>query len=174
MIKHLIRLFLNLLPALSFIKLNRWLFNKLGYDIHPTARISARAKLLGNINISIGEETFIGHYTLIMGGGSIIKIGGNCDISSNVTIISGTHLIDPEGMRMAGKGIGRDIQIGNGVWIGAGAIILPGIKINDKAIIGAGSVVTKDVESYTVVVGNPARPIRKYNLRSQSWEECKK
>ncbi len=54
-----------------------------------------------------------------------------------------------------------DVQIGNDVWIGDDAIILPGISIGDGAIIGAGAVVTKSVEPFLIVAGNPARPIRK-------------
>jgi acetyltransferase-like isoleucine patch superfamily enzyme len=57
--------------------------------------------------------------------------------------------------------MGKDIIIGDGVWIGYGAIILPGVKIGKKAIIAAGAIVTKDVADYTIVGGNPAREIRK-------------
>ena len=172
MLKHLVRIFLSLLPPLFFYKLNRYLFSKLGYQIHPTVRISSQARLFGNINLKIGENTFIGHYTLLMGGDSSIIIGDDCDISSNVTIVSGTHKLNPEGIRMAGKGIGKDIVIGNGVWIGASATILPGVTIGDKSVIAAGSIVNKNVSTYTIVAGNPAKPIKKYNHVLKRWEKC--
>ena len=55
----------------------------------------------------------------------------------------------------------KPISIGDGVWIGAAALILPGITIGERSIVGAGSVVTRDVPPYTIVAGNPARPIGK-------------
>ena len=172
MLKHFFRSLLLLLPPLSFYKLNRYLFCKLGYQIHPKVRISSKARLLGNINLEIGKDTFIGHYTLIIGGDSSIIIGEDCDVSSNVTIVSGTHKLDPEGRRIAGEGIGEDIVIGNGVWIGACATILPGVNIGNKAVIAAGSIVTKNVTPYTIVAGNPAEPIKKYNKKTKEWERC--
>ena len=92
-----------------------------------------------------------------------IIIGSNCDISDRVSIFCGTHEIDEIGPRVAGNGIGKDIFIGNGVWIGYGALILPGVKIGDKAVIAAGSVVHKDVPAYTIVGGNPIIEIRRIN-----------
>ena len=171
MIKHFIRIFLSLLPPLLFYKLNRYLFEKLGYNIHPTARISSRARLLGNINLEIGKNTFVGHYTLLTGGDSSIIIGDNCDISSNVTIVSGTHKLDPEGIRIAGEGIGEDIVIGNGVWIGASVTILPGVTIGDKSVIAAGSIVNKNVSPYTIVAGNPAKAVKTYDQVLKKWEK---
>ena len=108
------------------------------------------------------NDNFIGGETYIAGGDSKIYIGDFCDISNRVQIISGTHNIDLTGKRIAGKGYSKDIMIGNGVWIGAGAIILGGVTIHDKAIIAAGSLVNKDVESYTMVGGVPAKKIKNY------------
>ena len=65
--------------------------------------------------------------------------------------------------------ISNGIIIGDGVWIGQNAIILPGVSIGDKSIIGAGSVVTHDVPSYCVAVGNPARIIKKYSNTEKKW-----
>ena len=172
MIKQIIRILLLILPPMSFLRLNRYLFSRLRYDIHPMARISSKAIMLGNIDLKINKNTFIGHYTKIFGGNSSIHIGQNCDISSNVTIISGTHKLDPNGIKMAGEGIGEDIVIGNGVWIGASATILPGVTIGDKSVIAAGSIVTKNVSPYTIVAGNPAKPIKKYNMQTKEWERC--
>jgi maltose O-acetyltransferase len=143
-----------------FPKLNAKLFRLCGYNIHKGARIFSSAQLYGNIDITVGDNTFIGHETIITGGLAKITIGENCDISSRVSIICGTHEIDREGARITGKGIGKDIEIGNGVWIGYGALILPGVKIGDKAIVAAGAVVVKDVPSFVVVGGNPAKVIK--------------
>ena len=113
------------------------------------------------MNVYIGSNTHIGNETIITGGSASIKIGNNCDISDRVSIVCGTHEISKTGLKAAGKDVGRDITIGNGVWIGYGAIILPGIKIGDKSIIGAGSLVNKDVPPGVTVAGNPARLIVK-------------
>ena len=109
--------------------------------------------------------------------GASLRIGKFCSISSNVKIfLGGEHRADwittypfsalnkdwPEASKITGhprtKG---DVIIGNDVWIGYGAVILSGVTIGDGAIIGAMSVVTKNVDSYTIVAGNPAREIKK-------------
>lgn len=133
----------------------------MGYCVDYTTRIYSSVQISGDIKVFIGKNTFIGHESIITGGLASISIGANCDISDRVSIFCGTHRIDIKGDRVAGEGIGKDIVIGNGVWIGYGALILPGITIGDKTIIAAGTVVHKNVPSYTVVGGNPMRIIRK-------------
>lgn len=158
--KSLVRLLLKLTPLIKFSKLNVWLYRLQGYNIDYSARIYSSVEMSGAINIKIGANTFIGHRSVITGGAASISIGSDCDISDFVSIVCGTHEIDVDGIRSAGKGIGKDISIGNGVWIGYGATILPGVTIGNKAIIAAGSVVHKDVESNTIVGGNPIKVIR--------------
>ncbi len=161
--KILVKNTLRALPLISFPKFNVWLLNVLGFNIDKSARIYSSVQIFGNIKVEIGENTFIGHETIITGGLANIKIGSNCDISDRVSIVCGSHEIDVEGLRSAGKGIGKDITIGNGVWIGYGALILPGVNIGDKAIVAAGSVVNKNVDSESIVGGNPAKLIRYLN-----------
>ncbi len=112
---------------------------------------------MGIKDIYIGEKTFIGHDTFISGGyDSRVEIGCSCDISSRVSIITGTHEIDSDGERIAGEGYSKDIVIKNGVWIGANSVVLPGVTIGEKSIVAAGSVVTKNVPPGVLVAGNPA------------------
>lgn len=146
-----------------FPKLNVWIFRQLGFDIAGDARIYSSVQIFGNITVKIGNDTFIGHQSVITGGLATIEIGSNCDISDRVSIFCGTHEIEPNGLRIAGKGIGKDIKIGDGVWIGYGALILPGVTIGNKAIIAAGAVVHRNVEENTIVGGNPIKLIRKIN-----------
>ncbi len=87
-----------------------------------------------------------------------ISIGDYVMIGPNVMIITPNHSRDPEGRRNVGT-ISKPVAIEDDVWIGAGAIILPGVRIGRGAIVGAGAVVTKDVPAGATVVGNPARPI---------------
>ena len=126
---------------------------------------------------SIGEYTYGHPHVMEWEEGATLKIGKFCSIAPNVTIIlGGNHrkdwittypfpafpLIWPEAKNIKNyittKG---DVIIGNDGWIGYGTIILSGVKIGDGSIIGAGSVVTKDVLPYTIVAGNPAREIGK-------------
>jgi maltose O-acetyltransferase len=85
-----------------------------------------------------------------------IEIGDGCQIGPSVQILTADHPRDPE-MRRRGLESGKPIRIGRNVWIGGGAIVLPGVTVGDDAIIGAGSVVTRNVAAGATVVGNPAR-----------------
>lgn len=153
--------FLALLPDYRFKTLTAKVYRLMGYNIEKSARLFSTVKIIGNIDLSIGKDTFIGDMTYIGGGKSQISIGSYCDISRDVNIISGTHEIDVQGKRIAGKGLSQNIIIHDGVWIGVGAIILGGITIGEKSIIAAGSVVNKDVMPYTIVGGNPAKIIKR-------------
>lgn len=161
--KFLFRALLKLLPLIALPKVNVWIFRALGYDVDYSARVYSSVQIMGDIKVTIGANTFIGHEAVITGGQASIFIGANCDISDRVSIFCGTHEIDSKGARIAGKGMGEDIYIGNGVWIGYGALILPGIRIGNKAIIAAGSVVHKNVAAETIVGGNPIKVIK--NIR---------
>ena len=86
-----------------------------------------------------------------------VRIGKWCAIGYNVTILAVTHDLNfptgPEGRRPLKKGA---VTIGDGVWIGTNVVILPGVTIGEFAVVGANSVVRKDVEAFAVVAGNPA------------------
>ena len=86
-----------------------------------------------------------------------------------VVILSFNHDFSDIGkpMRLQGKAQEKPVVIGNDVWIGTRAIILPGVRIGDGAIIGAGSIVTHDVDPYAIVAGNPAKTIRFRNRQTE-------
>lgn len=107
-------------------------------------------------NIFLGENVFINTNCTFMDRGGI-TIGKNTLIGPNVSITTINHELDPEKRHITTC---LPVHIGENVWIGIGAIILPGITIGDGAIIGAGSVVTKDVAANAIVVGNPARQVQ--------------
>ena len=160
--KSIVFLIFKLLPSTRCYFLKAKLLRLLGFNVSNRARIVSSVKFLGIENISIGDDTFIGHNTFISGShNSSVTIGSYCDISSGVTIVTGTHKIDVEGKHIAGKGLSKNIIIQNGTWIGINATILPGVTIGEKSIVAAGSVVTKDVPSYVMVAGNPAI-VKKY------------
>jgi maltose O-acetyltransferase len=106
-------------------------------------------------NISVGRNTFMNFNCVILDVVQV-RIGDDCQIGPNVQIYTADHPLDPE-VRRSGLESGRPVTIGNNVWIGGAAIILPGVTIGDNAVVGAGSVVTRDVPAGATVVGNPAR-----------------
>lgn len=148
----------SFLPQSRFFKLKVLIYKFLcKYEIANDVRMFSSFNILGVENIKIGSNTFIGHESLIMGANfSKVIIGANVDISSRVSIITGTHEIDLQGKRIAGKGIGKDVIIKDGAWIGYNASIMPGVTVGQKAIVAAGSVVIRDVPDYCMVAGNPA------------------
>ncbi len=156
--------------------------------IKENCRIKEKSRLIevclkGNNIIHENTRIFrseIGKFTYIASNSYIInaKIGAFCSIGNNVFIASMLHPIERMsthpifysnnqnfGIRFVDDNPNfvdyNNIIIGNDVWIGAGAILLPGIEIEDGAIIGAGSVVTKNVPAYSIFAGNPAKFIRK-------------
>ena len=107
-------------------------------------------------NITIGKRTFINMGCSFQDWGGI-TIGDDCLIGHNCTICTVNHSQQPE--RRADMTC-QPVKVGNSVWIGANATILPGVTIGDGAIIAAGAVVTKDVAPYTIVGGVPAKKIK--------------
>lgn len=87
-----------------------------------------------------------------------IRIGARTQIGPNVQILTADHPRDAA-LRRAGVESGRPIRLGRNVWVGGGAIVLPGVEIGDDAIIGAGAIVTRNVPAGATVAGNPARII---------------
>ena len=108
-------------------------------------------------NIHLGVDVFMNFNCVILDVARI-DIDDGTQIGPAVQIMAADHPRDAAS-RAAGLEFGRPIRIGRNVWIGAGAILLPGITVGDHAIIGAGSVVTRDVPASATVAGNPARPI---------------
>src|SRR5947209_2339024 len=108
-------------------------------------------------NIRLGANSFLNYNCVILDVVEV-SIGEGAQIGPAVQIYAADHPRDPA-QRRAGLEFARPVRIGKFAWIGGGAIILPGISIGDDAVIGAGSVVTRDVAARTTVIGNPARII---------------
>ncbi|WP_278396094.1 sugar O-acetyltransferase [Stutzerimonas kunmingensis] len=106
-------------------------------------------------NIHLGEGAFLNFNCVILDVVAV-HIGAGTQIGPAVQLYTADHPRDPEARR-SGVEFGRPIHIGRNVWVGGGAIILPGVTVGDDAVIGAGSVVTRDVPAGATVVGNPAR-----------------
>ena len=106
-------------------------------------------------NIRLGAGVFINFGCVFLDVVGI-EVGDLTQIGPAVQVYAADHPRDPE-QRRGGWEFGRPVRIGSNVWIGGGAILLPGITVGDDAVIGAGSVVTRDVPAGATVAGNPAR-----------------
>ena len=108
--------------------------------------------------VEIGNNSGIGHNALL----GAVKIGDDVMMGPDVIILSRDHCFNSRllPMRLQGKTEDKPVVIDDDVWIGARAIILPGVHIVRGAIVGAGAVVSKDVPEYAIVAGNPARVIK--------------
>lgn len=110
-------------------------------------------------NISIGEN-FYANYNLTVIDCAEVRIGDNVLIAPNVGIYTGGHPVHPE-PRIMEYEYAFPVVIGKNVWIGGHVVINPGITIGDNSVIGAGSVVTRDIPSDVIAVGNPCKILRK-------------
>jgi len=148
------------------------------FNALPPERADERQAALKDLLAEIGEETYIrspfycdygdgiriGSLTFVnfnctMLDGAPITVGDECLIASGVQLITATHPIDPVPRRKAWEQA-LPVTIGNGVWLGAGAIVCPGVSIGENTVVGAGSVVTKALPAGVVAYGNPARVAR--------------
>lgn len=117
------------------------------------------AKLYEPQNISVGDNCYIGSYNTIYATGNV-DIGNNCALAEHVTIITLNHNYQSDTMvPFDNYSIAQDVFIGDNVWIGMKSIILAGCRIEEGAIVAAGSVVCKSVPSCAIVGGNPAKII---------------
>lgn len=109
-------------------------------------------------HVSIGAGSFINTDFLILGGGRV-TIGANVLIGPSTRFYTPNHPIDPDDRREGYERV-APIVVGDNVWFGGSVVVLPGVTIGENAVVGAGSVVTKDVPANVVVAGNPAKVIR--------------
>jgi maltose O-acetyltransferase len=109
-------------------------------------------------NIHIGDHVFLNVLCTILDCNEV-RIGHHVMIGPAVQIYTAAHLLQAE-PRNQGWEVAKAIVIEDNVWLGGGAILLPGVRIGRNAVVGAGAVVSRDVPANTVVAGNPARVIR--------------
>ena len=121
----------------------------------------------GGKNTHFGKFVYA-NFNLTLVDDAHIYVGDYTMIGPNVVIATASHPIDPE-LRQRVTQYNLDVHIGKNVWIGAGALILPGVTIGDNSVIGAGSVVNKDIPANVVAVGNPCRVLRPIGERDKKY-----
>ncbi len=109
-------------------------------------------------NVHIGARTFV-NSNLTALDVARITIGEDCQIGPNVQLLTPTHPVEPQPRRDKLEAA-RPIVLGDNVWLGGGVIVCPGVTIGDNTVVGAGSVVVRDLPANVVAVGNPARVVR--------------
>lgn len=119
----------------------------------------------GGAHVHLGDYVYA-NFNLTLVDDSDIYIGSRTMIGPNVTIATAGHPILPA-LRERALQFNIPVHIGNNVWIGAGAVILPGVTIGDNSVIGAGSIVTHDIPANVVAVGNPCRVLRAIGERDR-------
>lgn len=160
---YLYNIVARLLPETRCFRFKAFMLAWCGAKVGRNVRICSSAKIFGNGNLSIGDNVWIGERCFIKATSPAgIEIGSCCDIAPQVTLMTGTHEINAEGSRVAGKGCGRSITIGDGCWLCMCSTVLPGVELARRTLVAAGAVVTKGVTMEgTLVAGVPARELRK-------------
>lgn len=145
-------------------KMLKEMFAEIGEDCYIEPPFHAN---WGGKNVHFGNGVYA-NFNLTMVDDCDIFVGNNVLFGPNVTVSAGTHPIHPE-LRSKQAQYNITIHIGNNVWIGANSVILPGVNIGDNSVIGAGSVVTGDIPSNVVAVGNPCRLLREINENDMKY-----
>ncbi|KAJ2499423.1 hypothetical protein GGI11_007964 [Coemansia sp. RSA 2049] len=132
--------------------------NLLGTVVDDNVIIESPAYFDYGCNTHVGKSFYANTMCVILDCARV-DIGDNVMFGPGVHIYTAEHSVDPA-IRLSGVESARSVRIGNNVWVGGNAVILPGVTIGDNVTVGAGAVVTKDVPSNVVVVGNPARIVK--------------
>lgn len=134
------------------------MFSELGEECYIEPPLRAN---WGGKNVHFGKGVYANFNLTLVDDGEIF-VGDNVMFAPNVIIDTATHPIHPE-LRRKQAQYNLPIYIGDNVWIGAGSIVLPGVKIGKNSVIGAGSVVTRDIPENVVAIGSPCKVLREIN-----------
>jgi putative colanic acid biosynthesis acetyltransferase WcaF len=140
----------------QMLPLRRALLVLFGAHIHPTANIRSSVRIWWPAHLEMGRHASLGPGVTCYNVARI-TIGDFADVSQRAHLCSASHEIDDGGFRL----VARPINIGSQAWIAAEAFVGPGVSTGRGAVLGARGVAFRDLDDWTVYVGNPARPVRK-------------
>lgn len=146
-------------------RLLREMFAEIGEGCYIEPPLHAN---FGGRHVHFGRCVYA-NFNLTLVDDTHIYVGDHTMIGPNVTIATGSHPLFPE-QRERGLQYNKPVRIGRNCWIGAGAVLVPGVTVGDDTVIGAGSVVTRDIPSGVVAVGNPCRVMRTIDGRDRMQE----
>ncbi len=166
----------------SVIRRPRWILNPERIKIGEHSRILRHARLEAfdyysgqklDGHIVIGDDVYIGCYCMICAMDEV-RIEDGCVISDRVYIADNAHGLDPNGLPIMKQPLSSKgpVIIGRRTFIGVGASILPGVTLGENCIVGTLSVVTKSFPAYSMIAGNPAKLIKRYDHGSLQWISC--
>jgi acetyltransferase-like isoleucine patch superfamily enzyme len=147
-------------PPTRLFGVKRAMLRLAGAQVGQDVRIVSSARFCCSGSLHIGAGTWIGHEVLLIGGDSEIHIGARCDIAPRVMLVTGSHEISLSGGRAAGNGFSRPICIGDGCWIGAGAVVIGGSTIGEHSVVAAGAIVRGSFPARSLLAGVPARVVK--------------
>ena len=147
-------------PRASVSKFEAILLRMFGAKIGKNCDIYSSAKILVPYNLKIGDNVTLADRLLIQNT-AMVEIKSNSIISQGTYICAGTHNIYSKNFDT----IRKPITIGENVWVAAECFVGPGVNIGDGAVAGARSVIFKNIEPWDIVVGNPAKPIKKREIK---------
>ena len=158
------------------------------YNNTPRRLMEKRAQMLPKLFAEVGENCYIESPYFANWGGHHVHLGSNVYANAGLKLVDDTHIyigdctmlgpnvviataghpIDPE-LRAKGLQYNMPVHIGKNCWLGAGVIVMPGVTIGDNTVIGAGSVVTRDIPSGVVAVGNPCKVMREVGQHDREY-----
>ncbi len=121
----------------------------------------------GGHHVHFGKDVYA-NFNLTLVDDTHIYVGDHTMLAPNVVIATAGHPILPE-LRVQGYQYNMEVHIGNNCWLGAGVLVMPGVSIGDNTVVGAGSVVTRDLPANVVAVGNPCRVLREINAHDREY-----
>jgi maltose O-acetyltransferase len=161
LIRHAATVVLGLIDQITY-RVGRLYWGLRLQSIGSGSRIYSTVRIYRGSRVRLGSRVVLNDMVHIWGAGGL-TVGDDTLVASHVAITTQTHDVDAlsHGLLYRETSVARPINIGRNVWIGTGAIILPGITIGDGAIVAAGSVITRDVAEGTLVAGVPAKFVRR-------------
>ena len=140
------------------------MFAEIGEDCYIETPLRAN---WGGRHVHFGKNIYT-NFNLTLVDDTHIPVGDYCQIGPNVVLATAGHPILPE-LREKGYQYNAPVRIGRNCWLGAGVVVVPGVTIGDNVVVGAGSVVTRDLPDNVIAVGNPCKILREVNDRDREY-----